>query len=466
MKSYVKLLGVVMIASLMLAVNAGAVDMEVTGAFKASFGGTQYLDFVEGGRGSDSDFDATRELGLKFQFIASEDLKGVLSFQVGEGSTGGYFGSTDALVGGEEDGDLIWELDNLYIDFDVPATEVNFKVGSQGAVFADAVYGSNLMYEVPPGVVMTAPFSDTVSLGLSWFRMTDLMDDSTADLDDQADLFYATLPLTMGGVTISPYGAFATIGETVVQDGGDNYWRYSYFDYPGFLQGALGDINGVDAAMPTGNVDAYYGGIRFDMDFDPLLIRATATYGDMEWETEARDVNIAGYFADLVVDYKLGALTPELFAFWGSGPDADDDDLDMMPPLIGGPTYTSSFFGGSRFNDNMFDSHDTTYATGMWAAGFKLKDIKVGDRLTNEFQVMYAEGTAEDTIFDAPDDILMNEDESLVEINFNSEFTIMKNLLAATEFGYMIFDEDADYNDAARPVEDFWKAALALEYSF
>jgi hypothetical protein len=444
--------------------GADAAEMNVGGSIKASFGGTQYLDFVDGARGSDSDFDATRELGIKFEFVANEYLKGVLSFQIGEGSTGGYFGSTDALVGGEEDGDLILELDNLYIDFVVPGTRVNFKVGSQGAVFADAIYGSQLMYEVPAGVSVKIPFAKTGAVNASWFRMTDLMEDTPEDLDDQADLFYAEVPLSLNNFSLTPYAAYATIGETVVQDGGANYWRYSYFDYPGLLQGAFGDS--LAAVMPTDNVDAFYGGIRLGLDFDRLKIQSTATYGDMNWDSFAREVNIAGFFADLVVEYKTKYLTPELFGFYGNGPDANDEDLDFMPPLIGGPTYTSSFFGGSRFNDNMFDSHDTTYASGMWAVGFKLKDIKIGDRLTNEFQVMYAEGTAEDTLFQAPDDILLNEDESFLEFNFNSEYEIMKGLLAATEFGYIVFDEDSDYNDPDRSVENFWKAALALEYYF
>lgn len=465
MKKYLQALGMTALV-VMFTSAVFAADMEVSGSFKASFGATQYLDFVEGGRGSDSDFDATREMGLLFEFIANEHLKGVLSFQIGEGSTGGYFGSTDALVGGEEDGDKIIELDNLYIDFIVPGTALNFKVGSQGAVFADAVYGSNLMYEVPPGVALSMPFSDLGTFQAAWFRMTDLRDDSPDDLDDLADIFYVEAPLKLDRLIVTPYGAYATIGETVIQDGGANHWRYAYFDYPGFLQGAFDDITDLEGSLAVDSVDAYYGGLKLVLNYEPILIQSTATCGSMSWKTMTRDVDIEGFFADLVIDYQLSFMTPELFGLWGSGPDADDKDLDLMPPLIGGPTYTSSFFGGSRFNDNMFDSHDTTYSVGLRAVGFKLKDIRFGDRFTNEFQIMYAEGTAEDTIFQAPGDILLNEDESFIELNLNSEYEIMKGFLAATEFGYIIFDEDSDYDESNGAVENFWKAAFALEYYF
>lgn len=443
--------------------------MVLNGSIKASFGATQYLDFVDGpnGRALDSEFDATRELGLTFQWIANENLKGVASFQIGEGSTGGYFGSTDALVGGEEDGDLIFELDKLYIDFTVPNKGINFTIGSQSAVFPDAVYGSNLMYEIPAGVTMSALLSDIVSLKTGWFRIADLMDDTENNMDDQADLLYLQVPVAMKDFQVTPYAAYANIQEDVIINS-PNHWRYAYFDYPAFLQGSLNTINDSDAAMPTDDVRAYYLGTRIGLTmFDPIDIRSTLTYGNMSWDSVAEDVTISGFFADLVVDYKMKSMTPEVFGLYGSGPDENDEDLDMMPPLIGGPTYTSSYFGGSRFNDNMFDSHDTTYATSMRAVGFKLKDIKLIDKLTNEFQLMYAQGTAEDTIFQAPYDELLNEDESFVELNFNSEYEIIKNLIGAVELGYIVFDEDGDYDEAANgDVENFWKAAAAIEYYF
>lgn len=125
----------------------------------------------------------------------------------------------------------------------------------------------------------------------------------------------------------------------------------------------------------------------------------------------------------------MNGFTPEFFVLYGNGPDAEDSDIDMMPVLIGGPTYTSSYFGGSRFNDSMFDSYDSTYATSIWALGFKLKYITTGPKLTHEFQ-------------------------------------IMKNFVFATELGYIPLDEDSNYDDAiSGEVKVFWKVACAVELS-
>ncbi|MFH2067413.1 MAG: outer membrane homotrimeric porin [Pseudomonadota bacterium] len=438
--------------------------MEISGSIKASFGMTQYLDWVDNHtKADDADFDATRELGLNAVWLLNDKLKGVVSFQIGEGSTGGYFGSNDALVGGEEDGDLIVELDKLYIDFTTDS-KINFKIGSQGANLSEIAYGSHIMNEVPSGIAVSAPLSQTLDLELAWFRIADLMDDTNNNTDDQADLFWVKTPVDMGKISFTPWAAFATIEKNVIQNAA-SYSRYAYFNYPLFLTGS--NISIADP-MPVKDVTSYYLGTSMDLHpNDALSITGSITYGDMSWETASVDTSIAGFFADLVVSYKMKGVTPEFFTFYGSGPNANDNDLDMMPVLIGGPTYTSSYFGGSRFNDNMFDSYDSTYATSMWALGFKLKDIKMGTKLSHELQLMYAAGTADDSIFQSPDDILLNEDESVIEINFNSEYQIMDNLLFATELGYMIFDEDDDYNEALNgTVKDFWKTACAIELSF
>lgn len=437
--------------------------MEISGSVKASFGMTQYLDWVDNhSKGDDADLDATREMAINAAWLVNDSLKAVISFQLGEGTTGGYFGASDALVGGEEDGNEVVELDRLYIDY-TTESKVNFKIGSQSACLNDLSYGSNIMNEVPPGISVTAPLSKEASLEVAWFRIADLMDDSLGNTDDQADLLWVKAPYRLGSLTLAPWAAYASIQEDVV-DNAPSFMRYAYFNYPALLSGANGAI--IDPT-PTDDVSSYYVGLTMtSAPSDDLYLQGSFTYGSMDWETAAVDATVAGFFVDFVARYNMGFAKPEVFAIYTSGPDANDDDLDMMPVLIGGPTYTSSFFGGSRFNDNMFDSYDTTYAASMWALGFKLKDIRTGP-VSHEFQIMVAGGTADDSIFQKPNDTLLNEDEGVLELNFNSQYKITDNLVFATELGYMNFSEDKDYNEAVDgEVKDFWKAACALELSF
>ncbi|WP_320040225.1 hypothetical protein [uncultured Desulfobacter sp.] len=133
--------------------------MEVSGKITASFGATEHLDFVDDDdKGDDADFDATRELSLKALWHINDHLKGGAGFQIGEGSVGGYFGSTDAQVGGEEDGDLSFELDELYIDY-TTSFGLNMKIGSQKFDLEEISYGSHLMSETPAGAVFSMPVS-------------------------------------------------------------------------------------------------------------------------------------------------------------------------------------------------------------------------------------------------------------------------------------------------------------------
>ena len=441
--------------------------LKITGEFKVNFGATEHIDFVEHGKSSDADIDATRELSFKTEFIPNENIKGVASFQVGEGSTGGYFGSPDAGLGGEESGDLIWELDSLYLEFKIPDTELTIRAGSQPVALPDGVYGSHILSETPAGVLVNSKITDYASVDAGWVRISDLMEDGAKEQEDQADLFFAYSSMKFNQIKLTPYAAFARIGEDVIRESQNEFGNYAFFDYPALVQEAFSSIGNVsDATMVIDDVTAYYLGFRIDINpTDKFSAAASALYGDMDWETETEDISIAGFFIDFTADYKLGFMTPEIFGFYGSGPDEDDTDLNVLPTLIGGPSYTSSYFGGSRFNDNMFDSHDASYAVSMWGAGFKLKDIYLGP-VKNEFQFMYANGTAEDKLFEAPDDILLNEDESFFEVNFNSEYEIMSGLTAATELGYIAFEEDDDYDKASGDAADLWKVALALELSF
>jgi len=215
MKFFLYLNLMLLCTGMILGTSAGAMtfkagemgEMEVSGKIKASFGATQYLDFVDDNdKGDDADFDATRELSLETLWHINDHLKGVASFQIGEGSVGGYFGSTDAEVGGEENGDVSFELDELYIDY-TTSFGLNMKIGSQGFDLEEISYGSNLMSETPAGAVFSMSISPESSVQAGWFRIADLMDDSTSNTDDQADLLFTKFPLGMGNSHFTPWAS-------------------------------------------------------------------------------------------------------------------------------------------------------------------------------------------------------------------------------------------------------------------
>ncbi len=496
-----KLLVLVIAAVFMLcwAASASAAEFKTSGYFLFGAGSTNDLQFTEDGAidsddpnaGSSIDhsnvdpgFQATREMGLKFEFIANENLKAVAGFYLGEnGNTeGGYFGATDALVGGEEAGDVGLEVDELYLDFNWPGTEINFRLGSQLIVLPDTIAGSQIMLEVPPAVVMNAPVTNFMDMSLGWVRLgTNVRDDKVrndenhdAHVDEEADLFFLSLPIEMQGMKLNPYAAYARIGENSPKESPYNYLKGIWTDYDYIISQATGGISPAGATNSFDDtIEAMYAGARADLNmFDPLIIKGSVNYGYMDvgdlnnWSNDEDDVTISGFHIDGAIAYQMDYMTPEIFGFWGQGPDDDDEDLDMFPALIPGVKYTTTYLDGSLWNDSRFEGRGKYHVMGMWAVGFKLKDIKLMPKLTNEIQVMYAEGTSDGDLYELPNDDMLNEDEDLIEVNLNSKYQIYENLAAVSELGYIFFDEDSDYDDRYGDEEDAYKVTFGLKYSF
>jgi len=484
-----KLLVLVIAAVFMLcwAAGASAVEMKTSGYFLIGGGSADNLGFTEDhnplGRGSndhnDPGFEACREMGLQFDFIANENLKGVLSFQLGEGGDqqGGFFGDTNARVGGEEDGDDSVELDKLYIDFNWPGTEINFRIGSQVVALPDTISGSQIMLEVPPAAIMNAPLMDGMSLTAGWVRMAnDLTDEDRESRNDEAaDLFFLSLPIEMSGIKLNPYAAYAMIGKNYARAEAGYDFMNIWPNYDYIIGEATGNPNDGATENFEDDVDAYYAGLRFDMDmFDPLVFMGSVNYGYMEigdlnkaWTTTNEDdIEVSGFHIDAAIDYKMDSMTPEIFGFWSQGPDDEDEDLDMYPALVAGVDYTTNYFEGSLWNDQYFEGTGRMHAMSCWAVGLKIKDIKLINKLTNEIQVAYIEGTADEDIAVSPGDNFLNEDESVVDINLNSKYQLYENLAAVSELGYAVYDDDSDYKDTYGDDEDEYKITFGLKYSF
>lgn len=504
-----KLLVLVIAAVFMLcwAAGASAVEMKTSGYFLIGGGSADNLGFTEDhnplGAGSndhnDPGFEACREMGLQFDFIANENLKGVLSFQIGEGGDdqGGFFGDTNARVGGEEDGDDAVELDKLYLDFNWPGTEVNFRIGSQVVALPDTISGSQIMLEVPPAAIMNAPIMGGMSLTAGWVRMSnDLTDSERNEMkDEEADLYFLSLPIEMQGIKLNPYAAYALIGknysramhdETVCNDDGSCCYKcddggYDFMNiwpnYDYIIGQATGNPTSGAMTNLQDDINAYYAGLRFDVDmFDPLVFMGSINYGYMEigdienntpgqWEDE-NDVEVSGFHIDGAIDYKMDFMTPELFGFWSEGPDDEDEELDMYPALVAGVDYTTNYFEGSLWNDQYFEGTGRMHAMSCWAVGLKFKDIKLINKLTNEIQVAYIEGTADEDIVTSPGDNFLNEDESVVDLCLNSKYQLYENLAAVSELGYSFYDDDSDYDEEYGDDEDAYKITVGLKYSF
>ena len=130
--------------------------------------------------------------------------------------------------------------------------------------------------------------------------------------------------------------------------------------------------------------------------------------------------------------------------------------------------------GGDAINANYTTPMNSL---GFWAAGLSLKDIKLVDKLSHTFNVIYFKGTNDKDIVRATGltaaanyGRMLTDKDSLVEVDLNSKYQIYEELSLGLELGYIFtdFDKDVWAGAGSRDTldENAYKAAFMLNYSF
>jgi len=271
------------------AVPAMALENEFHGMYRA-FG---YLTNAEtGGTGfnlrdnSANTFFAEQRARLMYIAKASDDLKLVTQFELDSrfgGMTAGKYQSNDA--GGLDADQVTLETKNFYLDFNIPATPVNMKVGTQP--FNDAFQGIFSAMDAT-GVVASAKVGAfTPTLG--WFRLSDNNFDAATGLlpgDHVADLivldgkFALNKDITLGASyynvqndeTASTGTAFTNDYQLLHMLGLNASAKVGPAALTGFLAYQFGDYS------DTRDLSAYAAGAVAKVAVGPGKINAAALY--------------------------------------------------------------------------------------------------------------------------------------------------------------------------------------------
>jgi hypothetical protein len=427
-----------------------AVELQARGSWRAA-GEFYDLEAQNSDNKTQTDtFRAQQRARIWFDFIANENLKAVLGLEIGDirwGQNGGGQLATNGKV---------IEVKHAYFDFNLPNTEINVKAGLQD-IFIPGNLGSLVLDDDAAALMVSAPINDMVSIAAGWIRAYDLEDGTlgTGDEDqivwngtaynevdveyagkDEYDTLAVLVPVNADGFSVTPYVLYSMIGKNVY--GGTD-----------------------DATM-------WHAGFSAQIDmFDPIVVMTDFVYGAMDAEDAVGSFDVSGWIFDLAIDYKMDFMTPELFFLYASGDDSiTDNDTDVMPVIS--PDYTfstlamdgSSIGGGNILQDALeFDEDETTIP--MWALGLKLKDINFIEDLSHTFTIYYAQGT-NDKAYKASK---FCEEDSLIEVNFNTKYQIYDELAAYLELGYINIDWD-DTTSHTGSYEDIYGAALGIKYDF
>ncbi len=489
-----------------IAANASALEIDVKGSFDFTWGWVDNIapaplqstgQAIAQGGGTEDKFRALQRERIQVDFVASENVKGTLYFEIGDTVWGwSNAANTGRGTGGRlgTDGVSI-EVRRAFITFNVPNTDLIIQPGIQGMALPAAVMGTPIFDDDVAGIVTTYQFNDMVGVGAFWARPYN-NDNNYFDaqfvsggntwnsLNDEIDLFGVYVPITMDGVfSLTPFFTFGMAGTDALYAA--NYattnqipftpWGNfpggigSDTNFAGLTSNAVGTgFSSVGRPIPpilggqpspagtTGpyiNNDyqyLYWAGAAFEFTMlDPLVFAFDVNWGLSDDPTDKAFRRSGWYFAGKAA-YQTPWVTPAIIGWYSTG---DDNDMyngsERMPVLSGGLAGTSfGMDGADLVGMSALLSADNEYM-GTWGVGLQFGDISFIEDLTHQLRVVFFGGTSSpramrdyrtigDGInfnFNNPAGIIVTTKDWGWELNFDNKYQIYENLAVYLESG-------------------------------
>ena len=462
-------------AGLVLGAAAGsqAADIKAKGVWQNSL---SWADRSANPQGEEDNFQAMTRLRTQIDVIASENLKGVVFFEMGHQKWGDGSAKSGAALG--NDGTVV-KVRYSYVDWVIPQTSAQVRVGLQPFGVPTFAVPMAVLDTDGAGITVSGQFTDNIGASLFWLRpYNDYAGNDTQNMHDAMDVVGLTVPLTFDGVKVTPFGMYSVIGKDT-EFGGGAANKY------GVAQGLL--PAGVTSASLSDDDhgNAWWGGITGELTmFDPFRIAADFAYGSVDMGETANgfDIKRSGWYAALSADYKLDFMTPGLIFWYASGDDSNAmDGSERMPVIDTDVALTSYGFDGGLYNrSNCFNG---TSLSGTWGILAQIKDISFVEDLTHVVRFGYIQGTNNTAMvtsgvvtsmtgYDGKEnkgvgnDLYLTTKDGMWEVNLDTQYKIYKDLTLGVELGYINLDYDENIwgNDAYN--ENNFKASMSLVYSF
>ena len=426
-------------------------------------------------KNNDSDrFQANQRFRTQIDFIASENLKGVVFFEIGKTT----WGNNDGAIG--TDGVNV-KTRYAYIDWVIPQTEVQVRMGLQPYALPGFVAQSPILGNPVDGagITIAGQFTENVGASLFWMRATNQSnnDDNHDYQHDILDIVGLTVPLTFDGVKVTPWtmGAFAGKNSLNLEDGDEK--RVASGLLPAWGVEALTDSDDNNGA-------AWWLGFTGELTmFDPFRIAWDAAYGSADMGSiGSMDLERSGWYVSAIAQYKMDMVTPGLLLFYASGDDNNINDGSEQIPTIDAGWNASSFgFDGSVYGASSNVKISDTIA-GLWGVQLRFDDISYMEDLKHNLRFAYYTGTNDEGVVRklgkaSPVDMIapgsagsqglyLTKKDHAFEVNFDTDYNIYKDLKLTVELGYINLDLDGDVWNKANLEKDAYKAGAYLTYSF
>ena len=446
------------------AASASAVDLDAKGQFQFQMNIMDNANFISDkhvtGGDSEDDLNFWFRARTEFRFIANENLWAVLYTEYKNRIGNGH---TNESSSDNDDGLYV---KRAYLQYRFPGTEVLTTAGIASINLPGAVTGSMILGDADLGTFMVeTPITDQIAVAGAFIRVQDLAQrDGTIgasnEVNDELDIFYAAAPITIDGISATPYFAFANVGK---------------------------NTNGVDgletaaAATYTKNLTAWWLGTSFEMDmFDPIVFAADIAYGSVDADQKQNDRS--GMLVDASVAYTgLDFVKPVLKFAYTTGEDDNTSNGSERMPIVSEDFDLGTWYLGAS---GLTSADLGMNPLGFWALGLSFDNISFFEKLSHKLAFTYIQGTNDKDLIktqgtaavtnadiSANGNFLTTEDH-VFAIDFNTNYQIYDELAAIAEFGYAQVDlDESTWENFGRgnlqtKQDPALKFALGLVYKF
>ena len=432
-----KLTTLVLAAGLVVSAFAGSAS---AGEFKPVLQFAEEFSYGDAGTNDQlENFNAVTRIRFGFDYVASEDLSATILFQYG-----GYHWGTDEP---NDDDEAKLKMRLAYIDWTLPNTDVKVRMGRQAVVVPSYAFGSPVLDSRADAISINGNVNENISLGLAWMR---------ADRNERADYVFDTTDALMLNAEFA-YDGFKVAPWAV-------YAHKQHDAESGIAQFA--NIDGKQA-----DADLYIIGASAELNmFDPFVFAVDALYNNIKYHNMAplAEDSYDAFYVAAKASYKLSNGVASLGGWYSTGNDWENNDNGFVV-LDGGFSASSVLFDGNIVGSDPYTNvmgSDSPFGT--WGVIAEYAGFSFLENLSHTARVLYIEGTNEN----APGKLLahdiadgLTEDDSAVEIDFDTTYQIYKNLSATLQLGYVFFDQ-SNLAPLAEEQDDIFRSALTFVYKF
>lgn len=466
--------------------TASALEVNVSGVMDWIFGlqsGGNFMKDKDAGYAEtrDENFYARFRSRIQVELAVSDNLKGVMQFQLGRWEFGQDGYALDGNAGNAT-------IRRAYLDWTTLSAPLHFKIGLQQLSLPGFVAGNPFFDANVAAVVAGYSLTDEMTLSAFWARPWHADNNGNGNSTDAFGLLFDA---KYSNFQISPWLVYANVGNR------SGFWNYTtgWDDQDAGFFGKESRVYAGGLSVEVKPVDAL--SIKFDGMYAKLDNRGRGN-GSNQW-AEAPETK--GWMVALSVDYQLEHFTPGLFAWYASGDDKKDAEKGKFGrmPLLGsdGGFYPTRLSFPGAYTAGK-DTWLTLSGVGTWGVGLKLSDISFIENLSHTFRLAYIGGTNDK--FDKPavgtaaaigdvdfaaiarqnglgfETIYLTTKDRAIEVNFDSEYQVYENLIAVLELGYIYLDVDNKYRqnvtfdggaaNSKYSRHDGYNAQLTLRYQF